>query len=82
MRSGFGLSRHADQPLSVNAWCRLAGMFSKFGSLPGEALLKRFRLLEVIAQQLHGVPLSMRGRRERVMALSSPIRAKGWAVMK
>jgi hypothetical protein len=68
---GLRLTRLAQEHFPLYGVGRVIGFFPKSFRLLGEAIRKRQDVLEAAA--LHGALLSIQGRRERVMAISSQI---------
>ncbi|AHY50542.1 hypothetical protein BJS_03390 [Bradyrhizobium japonicum SEMIA 5079] len=80
MSAGLGLPSFADRPLPLDTWRKRFGCLPEPLGLFGKAFFKRCSLLD--AASVHGASSCPKGRRrERVMAFSSPIDAKGCAVM-
>ncbi|MDA9536162.1 hypothetical protein ACM41_07740 [Bradyrhizobium sp. CCBAU 21362] len=77
MRAGLGLPGFADRLLALETRWKRFGFLTETLGLFGKALFKGRGLLEVAS--LHGTAPFLRGRRERVMAFSSPIDARGTA---
>jgi hypothetical protein len=64
----------------LETWWKQSSLLAEAQGLCGKAFFKRRGLLET-ASQLHDAAPFLRGRRERVMAFSSPIVAEGHAVI-